>query len=123
MGVKKSVVKMRARSSSKRYAAASSPSTAPTSKSPLAGCKSVPNEANMLSSLASGSLHAQPAPGESDVSLTDGCTGTLISKLHYYMEECFNRADGIRTSAIDTDTETTGGENRVTARPSRGRDG
>src|SRR5712671_892480 len=70
IGVKKSVVSTSARSSSRRSTAASSPSAAPTSRSPaagpMAGAPSRP--ANSASSLASGSLHAQPAPGDSEVS-------------------------------------------------------
>ena len=71
IGVKKSVVSTSARSSSRRSTAASSPSAAPMSRSPeagpIAGTPS-PMLANSASSLASGSLHAQPAPGDSDVS-------------------------------------------------------
>ena len=72
IGVKKSVVSTSARSSSRRSTAASSPSAAPMSRSPVAGPVfmkgSGPMAANSASSLASGSLHAQPAPGEREVS-------------------------------------------------------
>ena len=70
IGVKKSVVSTSARSSSRRSTAASSPSSAPMSRSPEAGpMAGTPSMvANSSSSLASGSLHAQPAPGDSDVS-------------------------------------------------------
>src|SRR5580704_3577182 len=67
IGVKKSVVRTRARSSSRRSTAASSASAAPMSRSPWAGTAG-PIDANSASSLASGSLQAQPAPGESEVS-------------------------------------------------------
>ena len=70
IGVKKSVVSTSARSSSRRSTAASSPSAAPMSRSPAAGAIAAPPMvANSASSLASGSLHAQPAPGDSEVSL------------------------------------------------------
>ena len=68
IGVKKSVVSTSARSSSRRNTAASSPSAAPMSRSPAAGLAAPPMLANSASSLASGSLHAQPAPGDSEVS-------------------------------------------------------
>ncbi len=70
IGVKKSVVSTSARSSSRRSTAASSPSAAPMSRSPAAGpiVGTSPMVANNASSLASGSLHAQPAPGDSEVS-------------------------------------------------------
>src|SRR5580658_1336423 len=66
IGVKKSVVSTSARSSSRRMTAASSPSAAPMSRSPSA-LGMLPMVANSASSLASGSLHAQPAPGDSEV--------------------------------------------------------
>ena len=75
IGVKKSVVSTSARSSSRRSTAASSPSAAPMSRSPAAGPIAgtpSPMLANSASSLASGSLHAQPAPGDSDVSRGPG---------------------------------------------------
>ena len=74
IGVKKSVVSTSARSPSRRSTAASSPSAAPMSRSPAAGPgpgpvkPAGPIEANSSSSLASGSLHAHPAPGDSEVS-------------------------------------------------------
>src|SRR5580693_5784873 len=66
IGVKKSVVRTRARSSSRRSTAASSASAAPISRSPWAEAAGG-IEANMASSLASGSLQAQPAPGDREV--------------------------------------------------------
>ena len=76
IGVKKSVVRIRARSSSRRSTAASSASAAPISRSPWAGAMAS-MVANMASSLASGSLQAQPAPGESEVSRGVGSAITL----------------------------------------------
>ena len=66
IGVKKSVVRIRARSSSRRSTAASSASAAPMSRSPWAEAAGG-IDANMASSLASGSLQAQPAPGDREV--------------------------------------------------------
>src|SRR5580700_11036190 len=66
IGVKKSVVRTSARSSSRRSTAASSASAAPMSRSPWAGAI-LSMVANMASSLASGSLQAQPAPGDREV--------------------------------------------------------
>jgi hypothetical protein len=56
----------------------SSPSAAPTSRSPEAGLTG-PIEANSASSLASGSLQAHPAPGDSDVSLGAWSAFTLAT--------------------------------------------
>ena len=76
IGVKKSVVSTRARSESKRSTAASSPSAAPTSRSPAAGTRPpgwpgpVPSVAINSSRADNGSLHAQPAPWDSEVRRT-----------------------------------------------------
>src|SRR6266496_1483327 len=67
IGVKKSVVSTSARWSSSRSTAASSPSAAPTSRSPFAPPNASPTVDISSSSALSGSLQAQPAPCESEV--------------------------------------------------------
>src|SRR6266568_946760 len=99
MGVKKSVVSTSARSLSSRSTAASSPSTAPISRSPDAGCRSAASEPKSSSSLASGSLQAQPAPGESDVSRTGASARSVTGVLQQSVED--RKIDAIRPAVTD----------------------